>query len=187
MGRANKLNTDRSEKGITIFEEKYQKNPFTHWKTKLDTDDSMLVASIPFVRNLSEFTGDEIIFEKLTSLLHYKVDTDTITIKELEDILKAVLKDKQTIILTDATKKVIEKIFQVADSILADNSETLELEKKVCLSIAIRLKAEIFMVRQINDNTFWASITIHQSNALLEKFIVLFSNEIEKIKILKKG
>ncbi|HRN27123.1 MAG: hypothetical protein IT276_01185 [Ignavibacteriaceae bacterium] len=186
MQRANKLNTDKSEVGITIFEEKYQNNPFTHWKTKLDTDDSMLVASIPFVRNLSEFTGDDATFKKLTSLLHYKVDTDSITIKELENILKAVLKDKQAIVLPDNTKKIVDKIFFVADTILADNSETLELENKVCLAIAIRLKAEIFMVKKINDNAFWNSITINQSNALLEKYIGLFPSEFEKINLLKK-
>ena len=88
--------------------------------------------------------------------------------------------------MPDNTKKIVDKIFFVADTILADNSETLELENKVCLAIAIRLKAEIFMVKKINDNAFWNSITINQSNALLEKYIGLFPSEFEKINLLKK-
>jgi len=48
---------DKNETEIKIFEEKYQKNPFIYWKNNLSRDTSMLIAAIPFVRNIAEFTG----------------------------------------------------------------------------------------------------------------------------------
>ncbi len=94
MQREHKLNTDRTLNEIKIFEEKYQNNPFKHWKSKLESDPFMLIASIPFVRNIAEYTGDESIFLKLTSLLHFKSDSISITMKDLEGIFKTVVSSR---------------------------------------------------------------------------------------------
>ena len=72
MGRPNKLHCRKSPTEIALIEEKYQNNPFNHWKNNLSTDRSMLIASIPFIRNIAEFSGDNANFSKLTSLLHIK-------------------------------------------------------------------------------------------------------------------
>ena len=186
MLRENKLNTDKTEYEIKIFEEKYQNNPFEHWKNNLSTDTAMLIAAIPFVRNIAEFAGENEIYKKITSLLHYKQDSDSITIKKLEQLFISILKDKQDLSLPNPTEKVFNKIFEVAESISNETSDKLDLEKKICLSIAIRLKAEIFMVKSINDNTFWASITKNQSNALIEKYKNKFSSETIKIQLLEQ-
>ena len=186
MLRKYKLNTDKTESEIKIFEEKYQNNPFVHWKNNLSTDMSMLVATIPFVRNIAEFTGEDKIFQKMTSLLHYKTDSDSITIEDLEQFFKLILKDKQDLSLLNPKEKVITKIFEVAESISEDTSDKLDLEKKICLSIAIRLKAEIFMVKSINDNTFWTTITKNQSNALIEKYKNKFPSETGSIQLLEQ-
>lgn len=186
MLRNNKLNTDRSGSEVKIFEEKYQNNPFAHWKSNLSTDSSMLIAAIPFVRNIAEFSGEDAIFQKMTSLLHYKTDSDAITIKDLEDLFKTVLKDKQDLSLLNPAEKVLPKIFEEADTIAKDTSDKLDLEKKICLSIAIRLKVEIFMVKKINDNSFWTSITKNQSNTLIDKYKSKFSSEKENIQLLEQ-
>jgi len=186
MLRNNKLNTDRSESDIKIFEEKYQNNPFSHWKNNLSSDMSMLIAAIPFVRNIADFTGQDGIFKKLTSLLHYKMDSDSITIEDLEDIFKSILKDQQDLKLIDPAEKVLVKTFEVAENISNDTSDKLDLEKKICLSIAIRLKAEIFMVKSINDDTFWKAITTNQSNVLIEKYKYMFPSETENIRLLEQ-
>lgn len=186
MLRNNKLNTDRNETEIQIFEEKYQNNPFVHWKNHLSTKMPMLIASIPFVRNIAEFTGEEPVFQKLTSLLHYKTDSDSITINELEDIFRNILKDKTDLTLQSPTEKVLNIIFEVAESISNDTSDKLDLENKICLSIAIRLKAEMFMVKSIKDDSFWSSITKNQSNALIEKYKLKFSTDTENLKLLEQ-
>lgn len=186
MTREHKLNTDKNNSEIQIFEEKYQNNPFTHWKKHLHDNSSMLIASIPFCRNIAEFSGDENNFLKLTSLLHYKPDTDSIKMRDLETIIKEILKDKSSLSLPSADKSVTTIIFDCAEEITADNSDKLDLEKKICLSMAIRLKAEIYIVKKINDTSFWTAITKNQSNALLEKYKSKFSNENLKIKLLEQ-
>lgn len=186
MTREHKLNTDKNNSEIQIFEEKYQNNPFTHWKKHLHDNNSMLIASIPFCRNIAEFSGDEKNFLKLTSLLHYKPDTDSIKMRELETIIKEILKDKNSLSLPSADKSVTTIIFDCAEEITADNSDKLDLEKKICLSMAIRIKAEIYIVKKINDTSFWRAITKNQSNALLEKYKSKFSSENLKIKLLEQ-
>ena len=42
-----------------------------------------------------EFTGEDTIFQKMTSLLHYKADSNSITIEDLEQLFKSILTDKQ--------------------------------------------------------------------------------------------
>ncbi len=75
MGRIQKLHTIKSYDGITLVEEKYQNNPFNYWRNNLSTNNAMLIASIPFVRNIAEFSGDTVGYKKLTSLLHCKEET----------------------------------------------------------------------------------------------------------------
>lgn len=65
-----------------------------------------LIASIPFIRNLAQYCGYGDEFQKLTSLLHIKSDTNSLTIQDLETIFKAVLKDKIT---KNQTVKLIKK------------------------------------------------------------------------------
>ena len=55
MHRKHKLHTIKSENETVLIEEKYQKNPFLHWKEQLANNSSMLIASIPFVRNIAEY------------------------------------------------------------------------------------------------------------------------------------
>ncbi len=152
MSREHKLNTDKNSSEIQIFEEKYQNNPFTHWKKHLHDNSSMLIASIPFCRNIAEFSGDDTNFLKLTSLLHYKLDTDSIKMQDLENIIKEILKDKSSLTLPSADKSVATIIFETGKEISADNTDKLDLEKKICLAIAIRLKAEMFIVEKIRNN-----------------------------------
>ena len=184
MGRQQKLNTEKNINGIKIYQEKYQKNPFTHWKQNLSTDNCMLIASIPFVRNIAEFAGEHDIFRKLTSLLHFKEDTYSITIEKLENLLKSILRDQSSLLLPFPNKKVIDVIFDVAESLMIDSAEQMELEKKVSLSIAIRLKAEIFMVNKISDFEFWKSIEIDQSFALSSRLKQLPGIELETIECI---
>lgn len=167
--RENKFHTSKGTTGVKLAQERYQKNPFTTWKDHLDMDD-MLIASIPFVRNLAEFCGFDAHFMKLTSLLHCKADTDVISVGDLQDILKDILKDKPGLSLANVDKSVKKLIFEVSERILGESSDVVELEKKIVLSIAIRLKTEEFLIREINEPAFVASIARNQTIELISKF-----------------
>lgn len=187
MDRENKLHTIKTKNGIEMIQETYQNNPFSTWKNNfhLSGKEAMLIASIPFVRNISEFSGFDANFLKLTSLLHIKEDSQAITISALEAIFKEILVDKKTLKLNDPTKIVIDLIFETADKILTETSEVIELENKIVLAIAIRLKAEKFMITKISDDVFWKAIPKNQTFVLYKKFVDVFSTELTVIKLLE--
>lgn len=186
MKRENKLNTIKTATGITIIEEKYQNNPFLHWKANLHTNDAMCVASIPFVKNLAEYTGNEADFELLTSLLHFKDITSTMQISELEEIYRRNLVDKTKLSLSNPKKHVIDLIYEISDTIMSDTSEIIELENKVVLSMAIRLKAEQYIVREINDDKFWKDISKNQTFELIKKYKSDFPSKTSEISFLEQ-
>jgi len=185
MERKHKLNSIKTESNIILKQEKYQNNPFDHWKDNLDKP-AMLIASIPFVRNLAEFIGDNVNFLKLTSLLHIKSDTVNIKISDLEVIYKEILKDKDTLTLANPNKLVTELIFETSNTISVGTDEIIELENKITLAIGIRLKAEIFMINIINDNAYVASISKNQTSMLFAKYVELFPLELETIDYLEQ-
>jgi hypothetical protein len=188
MSRNQKLHTIRTDDGIELKIEKYQNNPFSHWKKEFHKEgfEAMLIAAIPFVRNIAEFSGDEINLSKLTSLLHIKEETENITVLDLQKIYKDVLKDKEGLNLNNPTNKVILLIYQTSDNILNQAAEDIDLENKIVLAIAIRLKAEQYMIAKINDDIFWKSITKNQTFALYEKFIHDFETLSSEISLLKQ-
>jgi hypothetical protein len=185
MERKHKLNSIKTEDKIILKQELYQNNPFDYWKEHLDKPE-MLIASIPFVRNLAEFTGDNPNFLKLTSLLHIKSDTSNIKISDLVIIYKEILKDKDALALPNPNKLVTDLIFETTDAISIGTDEIIELENKITLAIGIRLKAEIFMISKINDNNFVNSITKHQTSTLFEKYEELFPAESAIIDLLEQ-
>jgi energy-coupling factor transporter ATP-binding protein EcfA2 len=188
MLREHKLNTVKTKNEIQLIEEKYQNNPFDTWKNNfhLDNKKPMLIASIPFVRNLAEYTGHKDNYRKLTSLLHFKQDTSKILISDLEVIIKDTLIDKTALVLPDKAKAVIDLVFEQAEIILLSNDEIIELENKIVLAIASRLKAEQFMVAKINDDAFWKSITRYQTLTLIERYKKDFATETSNIEILEQ-
>ena len=144
----------------------------------------MLVASIPFVRNIAVFIGDYTNFLKLTSLLHIKADTHSISIKDLETIHKSILKNKQNLVLPDPNKKVVNVIFEEAKRISNDNSVRVELEEKIVLAIAIRLKCEEYLIDKIGDNTFVSGIAKNQTRILYKKFKEMYPEELHILRLL---
>lgn len=173
----------KNGRNLSLVQEKYQKNPFEYWKDNFNNQ-RFVISSIPFVRNLAEYCGWNPEFLKLTSLLHLKSDTKSITIKDLEIIYRQILKDKATLALADPTKPVIDLVYETAAAILPETNATAELESKIILSIAIRLQAEEFMVKKIADQTFFTNIKTNQTMELLRRFRADFPGEAESISLL---
>ena len=88
--------------------------------------------------------------------------------------------------LPNGEKLVLELIFEEADIISQDNNEIIDLEGKVVLAIAIRLKAEIYMISEISDLSFTENITSNQTYKLLKKYINLFENNSQQIELLNQ-
>lgn len=169
LRRECKLHAAKTGRKLTLVQEKYQKNPFNHWRDNLTTN-AFCISAIPFVRNLAEYCGLDAEFLKLTSLLHVKGDTDTMTLDELCTIYKKILADKQQLALNPQAKLVIEMINEEAEAIFNAQDEAVELEGKIVLSIAIRLLAERHMIKTINNAAFVAAIADNQTIRLLKEY-----------------
>jgi hypothetical protein len=117
-------------------------------------DQKKKIASIPFLRNLVEFTTgeDDPKFSTLTSLLHWKADSATITESDLNKIYKDICGVNGA--SANGKKSVIDIIKDEAKSCM--KSTTDSFEGKIVLAIAIRLAAESFMATKINDPAFVA-------------------------------
>jgi hypothetical protein len=178
----NCLMVEKTSEEIKIEKAEYIRNPFKYWMQHLD-DDKKLVASIPFVRNIIEYTNGETgtDYAKLTSLLHIKSDTDTILKSDLQNIYNAVF-PTLSLTLSDANKKVVDFIFELADTCLTA-TESINLENKILLSIAIRLRAEEFILSKVTDKS---EVEKNQTRKLFERFKVEFATtEQDTIKLLE--
>lgn len=143
-----------SDSGEIKFEKgQYTKNIFMNYKTRLKDhySDNIMVASIPFVRNLIEYTegDDNSDYLLLTSILHYKNDTQSITLKQIQDIFNQYWCKNDKVNFADGRENelVYDILMQEGEKIT--DVEKLEIENKLILSMAIRLKAELYMKNRI--------------------------------------
>lgn len=165
---------------LESIRDKHILNPFLGWKDDLQNS-KKLIASIPFIRNIIQYTAEEDDdYKLLTSVLHFKDNTPNIKFDDLKKIFENCI---QNIKFPDLSGKiVIDLIFETADECLAAD-EGMYLENKIVLSIAIRLKAEQFMWSQVSDKR---EINSSQTKVLLNRYSEEFNNEKEKIEILKR-
>lgn len=176
----------KNDAGITIKPATGIKNVFVNdWKPNFFTDSKKKIASIPFIRNMVEYTrGDtDPAFVKLTSLLHWKSDSAGIKQGDLDAIYNTVFGTAGG--SADAAKLMVDLIKQEAGTCVSAGTG-FNFENKIVLSIAIRLGAEQFMVMKIAAPAFVASIKANQSQMLLAEFMKKFSGETAAIKILQR-
>lgn len=171
-------------------------NPFSAWKKNV-TSNSIFIALIPFVRNLFEYmewnNSEEYIL--LTYILHKKLEeynNDDMIIPKTEDITlwdikKILLKKFPWIVFENIShdnEKMLNIIFFEANELL--NSclvDWFNLENKLLLAIAIRLKAEEFMWNNVRSK---AAIKWNQMIKLFDRYKNDYPWEKEKIRILDR-
>lgn len=176
----------KNSTGLMLSQAAGIKNVFVNdWKPNFFTDAKKRIASIPFIRNIIEYTkgeGDPD-FVKLTSLLHWKADSAGITQSELDAIYNAVFGG--TGVSANSTGLVIDLVtHEAAECINAVDG--INFENKIVLAIATRIAAEQFMVGRINDPAFASKITSNQTQALLAKFKKVFPGSTDAIQILQR-
>ncbi|MCT7908942.1 hypothetical protein N5915_05170 [Arcobacter lacus] len=181
--RKNRLHSIKTNNEIEIKDEHYQNQPFKVWKDNLNN--KFVIALIPFIRNLIEYgIDDKKDYMFLTHLLHIKIETKykingkkqtpslyneshgdftissiyDINIQQLKVIYKKYIgKDNFDSTIND-TDKVYDLIIDIADNDISDDD--INLENKIILALAIRLKAEEYMIDKIKNSSF----TFHWRN-----------------------
>lgn len=160
------------------------------WKDNVNTSERILCATIPFTRNLIEYTKGEQDpdYLKLTSLLHWKSDTDQIIVGSYLDIYNRLFGTNYD---TNNAQSVKELLFSKATEICAQTThDGLNLEDKVLLSIAIRMQAEILITEKIrkfkNDVNYWCQSN-SQFGSLMKEFASLAPTASEMRTLEKVG
>lgn len=162
----------KGETRILLNQAEHVNNPFIRgFKKNFFADGMQRVASIPFVRNILEYTkgtddGDYIV---LTSLLHWKDDSASITNAELDRIFTETFHGQGGKAWESPGDSVIDLLIQQADKALVAD-EGVNFENKIVLSIATRILAEKYMVAELNDPGFTDAITANQAQALFQAF-----------------
>lgn len=162
------------------------KNIFVNdWKQNFYKDAKKQIASIPFMRNIIEYTKgtSNPQYSKLTSLLHRKNDTATITLSDVDSIFNSLFSERGA--SADKDKLAIDLIRETAESCLTAD-EGVNFENKIALSIATRLAAEKYMIDRINDSAFVSGIDSNQTVRLFSKFKETFSSETEVLSVLQR-
>src|SRR5665213_2975971 len=155
------------------------------WKPNFFKDDKKKVASIPFLRNLIEFTtgeGDQD-FLKLTSMLHWKADSAALTVADLDAVYNRLCEPDGN--SPGPGRLVYELIEQCADNCLQP-AAGMHFENKIVLAIAIRMRAERFMVARINDAAVTNAIEANQTHALAKLFYERFPTEVKTLGTLDR-
>jgi hypothetical protein len=185
VGRKQSCMIVKTDEKIELIDAEYLK-PFSYFKSNLHCNDCILIASIPFVRNLVEYTknSQDVDFVRLTSILHIKQDTNKITVGDLDTIFNNVINYQRP--LNNPTKRVIDLIFELGENLSQNTDVQVSLENKIVLSIAIRLKAELFMISQITNQASVARIKEHQTFQLFELYRNEPNAEDEKIKLMEQ-
>lgn len=173
----------KSTEGIRLEQARGIKNPFINdWKINLNNS-KKLIASIPFIRNIIEYTEGETHqdYNDLTSILHWKNDTETKLLSDLERIFANHFNGINFNSPIPRNKKVVEIILEEAENcLLAD--EGINLENKLVLSISIRLKAEQYMWSKVTDKS---TINGSQTGKLFGRFKNEFNGTLDnEIKIM---
>jgi hypothetical protein len=156
--------------GVSIGQASGIKNVFVNdWKVHFFDEPKKKIASIPFMRNLVEYTSGEShpAFQKLTSLLHWKADSETIAENELDRLYGEMFGVKPP---TSKSKKTVLELITEQAALCLKAASAANFENKIVLAIAIRLAAEKYMVGKIADPTFAAGIQSNQTQELLTRF-----------------
>lgn len=183
------LMASRTTDGIKLTKAEGIKNYFIgKWKEHITSSDFILCATVPFARNLLEYIKgvDDPDYLKLTNLLHWKKDTAQITIGEYYEIYNRLFGKTYP---TNNTNSFIELLFSKAYEIKGRvNHDGLNLEDKVLLSIAIRMRSEIFIIEEMRklkeDDTYWCE-SKNQFGRLIKEYVKELPNS-NAIKTLEK-
>lgn len=111
------------------------------------TNTCNFISMIPFTRNIVEYTDgkEDDDFMTLTNCLHLLDRTNNLTDIDIDNIIRKHIKNKKYN-YTPSGIRIIDMIYNEAQKIInKEIPEELQIEDKIVLSIAIRLKTETYM------------------------------------------
>ena len=156
---------------IILTQGGYLNDIFSHFKKNISKP-KVFVSIIPLLRNLIEYIDGQSSakYSQLTSCLHLKSDTNLIKCTNILTLIHTSFPTTESQKITFGGKSIKDFIYETADAIERENPiDEILLENKITLSIAIRLKAEEYMLTKI-PNSGALVINSKQTSELLAHF-----------------
>lgn len=182
LQRNQRLVGSRGTEAIDLRIEKYQKDVFSYWRDNMGNNERMFLACIPFVRNLADYSGQEAVFDSLTEVLHIKSNSTPKTFGNVISDYGHILQNLPAF-NHDNDVIVLDKIQAVAKDINSVEADHIDLEEKIILAMAIRLMAEEYMLKRLN-NPDWEEPSSNQTRVLFDEFAGNFGAEEDVIATL---
>ncbi|WP_308364569.1 MULTISPECIES: hypothetical protein [unclassified Microbulbifer] len=182
LQRNKRLVGSRGAETIDLRVEKYQKDVFAYWRDHMGNNERMFLACIPFVRNLADYSGQDAVFESLTEVLHIKSNSKSKTFRDVISDYGHILQNLPAF-AHDNDVIVLDKIQAVSIDIVSVEADHIDLEEKIILAMAIRLMAEEYMLKRLN-NPDWEEPSSNQTRVLFDEFAGSFGSEEDVIATL---
>jgi len=166
-------------------------SPFENWRSKLD-DPTVRIAFIPFLRNVIEYTQgrknpdktENADYMTLTRMVHYKDETEDLTVADYKAVFLGTFPNGQfPDIPTD--QSILDHIQSTADD-CHNADDGINLEHKIVLSMATRIRAEQYMIRKIRSNEPGYDTSKKQTGDLFQAFKEQFNNQSDEIGLLRR-
>ncbi len=185
VGRQNCFMATKTKDKVILQESYGVKNVFEFWKSRFYVSDAIAVATIPFIRNVAEYTmgQDSNAYLQLTKMLHVQPDSSQLTLGDLDFQFNTILGKQGAHANREAN--LFDYIFNVANACV-DAPEGVNFENKIVLSIAIRLAAEQLMISRLNDQAAVAALTGNQTGALSDLYRTRFPDDSETNALLRQ-
>ena len=146
----------KSDDGIRLTEAHWVRGPLGYMLNNLSRPEN-LVAAVAFARNMREHshgTGDGW-YCMLSSVLHYRADTDSIVVGKVIEALEEIFPKNQAGIdkLTYDTSEKMTRFVERAAEEIAGRPDSMTLAEKIVLAVYARVAAERFLASRIHEET----------------------------------
>lgn len=172
LGRDSTLMVFKNEsREIKLDKGQYLNDIFSFFKKNISKE-KFFISIIPLVRNIKEYINGKQTedYEFLTCCLHLKNNTNLIKCDRILELIHSCFPTTTNQNISFGEKLIKDLIYETADLIEKEEQiNEILLENKLVLSIAIRLKAEEYMLNKI-PNLCNLKITSNQTTELLTHF-----------------
>lgn len=167
----------------------YRKDVFRHFSLHA-SEKCMFIGLLPFVRNIIEYSkgDDSTEYKFLTSCLHIKNDSLSITTNDICNIYKSNIHNCSNLSIPFGNENIIDLILDTAETIAGQNPlvDEIFLQNKIVLSIAIRLRTEQYMIDKLKTLMDIDAISSNQTRELATAYKHHYPQDTEQISIFDR-
>ncbi len=178
--------TKADDKTVNLHSGEYRNDIFPYFVRNI-SNQRFFISLIAFVRNIVEYTDSKKCqdYLTLTSCLHLKSDSQSFLADDIFNIYKARITKANGKTILFGTEKLVDLIFNTANEICGENNiNEIELQNKIVLAIAVRLKAEEYLIKKLPEIDL-SIIDSNQTNELFQAYKAKFPNS-EAVKVVDK-